>query len=68
MPIFEYQCQDCQEVFESLQMSRSHDVDADCPHCGSNHTERQVSSFATSGGGNGFNVGSSCGPSGSGFS
>jgi putative FmdB family regulatory protein len=68
MPIFEYQCQDCNEVFESLQLSRSRDVEAECPHCGSDHTERMVSSFATSGGGNGFSVGSSCGPSGSGFS
>ena len=66
MPIFEYQCQKCQAIFESLQLSRSTEEDTECPQCGSDRTERIVSTFATGGGGEAFG-GSSCGPSGSGF-
>jgi len=66
MPIFEYRCQKCHEVFESLQLSRTTEEDTECPQCGSKRTERLISSFATRGGGDAFS-GSSCGPSGSGF-
>jgi putative FmdB family regulatory protein len=66
MPIYEYQCQKCQEIFESLQLSRATEEDTDCPQCGSDRTERIVSTFATCGGGDVMG-GSSCGPSGSGF-
>jgi putative FmdB family regulatory protein len=67
MPIYEYQCQKCKEIFESLQLSRATEEDTECPQCGSDRTERIVSTFATSGGGDVFG-GSSCGPSSSGFS
>ncbi len=67
MPIFEYQCEECQEIFESLQLSRSTEEDTECPRCGSEATERIVSTFATSGGTDGLSAGSNCGPSGSGF-
>lgn len=68
MPIFEYQCKECQEIFESLQLSRNTEEDTECPSCGSETTERVVSTFATSGGtDDGFGAGSNCGPSGSGF-
>ena len=67
MPIFEYQCRKCREIFESLQLSRATEEDTECPHCGSDRTERIVSSFATSSGGGDVFGGSSCGPSGSGF-
>ena len=66
MPIFEYQCRECQEIFESLQLSRNREEDTECPRCGSERTERIVSTFAT-GGSDGLNAGSNCGPSGSGF-
>lgn len=67
MPIFEYECRECQEIFESLQLSRSREEDTECPRCGSEQTERVVSTFATGGGSDGFGAISSCGPSGSGF-
>ncbi len=67
MPIFEYQCRECQEIFESLQLSRSREEDTECPRCGSERTERIVSTFATGGGGDGLGTASNCGPSGSGF-
>jgi putative FmdB family regulatory protein len=65
MPIFEYQCLECQEVFETLQLSRDASEDTECPECGSDHTEKLVSAFATSGGD--ALGGAGCGPSGSGF-
>ncbi len=65
MPIFEYQCLECKEVFETLQLSRETSEDSQCPGCGSEKTEKLVSAFATSGGDS--LGGAGCGPSGSGF-
>ena len=51
MPIYEYRCKDCEQIFEEWQ--RTYDVDeADCPVCGGN-AERIVSntSFVLKGGG-----------------
>jgi hypothetical protein len=39
----------------------------ECPHCGNRHTEKRLSTFATSGGSTGQSAASSCGSSG-GFS
>ncbi len=50
MPIFEYQCLECQEVFETLQLSRESSEDTQCPGCGSERTGKLVSACATSGG------------------
>jgi putative FmdB family regulatory protein len=67
MPIFEYQCLECQEVFETLQLSRESSEDTQCPGCGSERAEKLVSAFATSGGGDSLS-GAGCGPTGgSGF-
>ena len=60
MPIFEYQCLDCAETFEKLHLSRSREESTECPSCGSDRTERLVSSFATGSGAYGVS-GSSCG-------
>jgi len=65
MPIFEYRCHECQEVFETLQLSREAAEDTECPGCGSERTEKLVSAFATSGGD--CLGAAACGPSGSGF-
>jgi putative FmdB family regulatory protein len=43
MPIYEYQCRGCDEVFEALV--RSGDV-AECPACHGRDLERLLSSFA----------------------
>ena len=44
MPIYEYQCRSCDEVFELLV--RSGDVAAACPSCHGQDLERLLSSFA----------------------
>jgi len=59
MPLFEYKCQSCGERFEKLVWSSSKS-EITCPKCGSTQTERQLSTFATKGGG--------CSPTSSGFS
>jgi len=47
MPIFEYQCQGCGQVFEKLQVGRR---DADlppCPMCQTAHTRQLISRFSS---------------------
>ena len=42
MPIFEYKCEKCGEVFEEL-VSGDHNKEIPCPICGWNKTEKQMS-------------------------
>ena len=46
MPIFEYQCSDCESKFEKIVLGQSTDVQ--CPDCSSAHIEKLLSSFAVS--------------------
>ena len=46
MPIYEFVCMECESHFEELMRL---DEDASCPDCGSDHTKRQFSVFATHG-------------------
>ena len=47
MPIYEYRCRDCDNLFQKLQpMSASADGLV-CPKCGNPDVERQVSAFAS---------------------
>ncbi len=70
MPIYEYQCHDCEKPFELFVRSVSNPPPAVCPECGSEHVEKAVSAFATavSGaspfGGAAASSGASCAPSG----
>ena len=43
MPIFEFRCNKCNEVFEILQMGTGDQVEMKCPHCGSEDFERVLS-------------------------
>jgi putative FmdB family regulatory protein len=43
MPIFEFRCVACGEVFEKLFMSSDDKADMSCPHCHSDIIERVVS-------------------------
>jgi putative FmdB family regulatory protein len=54
MPIYEYQCTDCQTTFEKLRPMSKADAPMSCSRCGSSHTSRAISLFAAiSKGGNG---------------
>jgi putative FmdB family regulatory protein len=46
MPIFEYKCQDCGNLFEKL-VRRTADADTlECPKCGQKHLTQELSTFA----------------------
>ena len=71
MPIYEYHCAGCGNCFEHLQFA-SDAGPVLCPQCGSRRVDRQLSSFATGGGGEGgkgglglaSSAGHSCGSGG----
>ncbi len=44
MPIYEFSCETCGEVFERILTGNAHE--ARCPSCGSNELARLVSGFA----------------------
>ena len=46
MPLYEYKCLDCGEVFEALQSNYKQNPDLACKNCGSSHLKKLVSSFS----------------------
>jgi putative FmdB family regulatory protein len=70
MPIYEYRCQQCGELFEKFVRSVANLREVQCPHCGGTQTERSLSVFSTSGTSRGSTAnapaptGSTCQPSG----
>jgi putative FmdB family regulatory protein len=68
MPLYEFQCADCQDDFEELVRSSSAIGEVKCPQCGSAHVLRKISVFASkSSGGGSFaaaSAASSCAPGG----
>ena len=45
MPIYEYQCNDCDTKFEMLRPRSKADTLAECKNCQGSHTSRAVSRF-----------------------
>jgi len=43
MPIYEFRCTSCGQVFEKLFMAKDEKVDLSCPYCKSEIVERVVS-------------------------
>jgi putative FmdB family regulatory protein len=66
MPLYEFQCTECDRAFEELVRAASATVEVKCPQCGSEHVRRKVSVFASkvSGGGSAFTSAAACAPSG----
>ena len=64
MPIYEYTCNACEEIFALLQQAGDEEETA-CPKCGSKNVKKLVSSFSCS---SSADSGSSSGGSFSGFS
>jgi|YelNatPaOPRAMG01_1025707.scaffolds.fasta_scaffold00123_19 putative FmdB family regulatory protein len=50
MPIYEYRCPDCGEVFELFLRSHSSTEPIRCPRCGSTAPERILSRFSAAAG------------------
>ncbi|HTG61582.1 MAG TPA: zinc ribbon domain-containing protein [Terriglobia bacterium] len=63
MPIFEYACQKCGQIFEKLVLGRSQQPPV-CPRCGADRIEQQFSTFSTSA--SGARSAPVCAPSGGG--
>lgn len=53
MPLYEYRCQRCEQVFEKLVSREQRDKPGGCPACGCARSQRLMSTFAghVSGGG-----------------
>ncbi len=49
MPLYEYECSDCQTEFESLRTMSRADAPIACPRCGSVSTHRKISLFSAVG-------------------
>jgi putative FmdB family regulatory protein len=47
MPLYEFECLDCGNEFESLVRKFSEIADVKCPACNSKRLEEKVSSFAS---------------------
>jgi putative FmdB family regulatory protein len=50
VPLYEYRCERCGERLEVLQRLGAGPEGLECPKCGSEHLEREASSFASAGG------------------
>ncbi|BCB95843.1 hypothetical protein JZK55_07650 [Dissulfurispira thermophila] len=46
MPIYEYACNKCSEVFSVFQSVNASEKDTRCPKCGSNDVKKKISSFS----------------------
>ncbi|MFP4452577.1 MAG: FmdB family zinc ribbon protein [Desulfobacterales bacterium] len=66
MPIYEYQCEDCKQVFESIVV-RSDSEPPACDKCGSRRVIRRISAANTIGASSG-KISNACSPGFSGFS
>lgn len=65
MPVYEYRCNHCGQVFEKMVRWSEADRLPECPACLSDDTRKQISSFASLGGTRGGETSSSsCGSSG----
>ena len=49
MPIYEFDCQDCGDNFESLVMSFTQIDGVTCPECESGNIQKKISNFAVNG-------------------
>ena len=64
MPLFEYRCQNCGTKFEALVFSSQADKPVECENCGSEDTEKLLSTFASTGTEKSVGSGSGCSSSG----
>ncbi len=66
MPLYEYRCKTCGEVFEKMVRWSEMDRAQVCPKCQSEDTQKQISLFASHGSSGIFSSASSssCGSSG----
>jgi len=61
MPLYEYECTDCGQMFEKMVRFSDAERNPQCPACKSTHTRKQISSFATKGSLSGSSSSGGCG-------
>jgi putative FmdB family regulatory protein len=44
MPLFEFRCLKCNDLFEFLMVGKEDEMEMRCPHCGAENFERVISS------------------------
>lgn len=49
MPLYEYQCNNCEHTFEIFQRTNNAKKTHKCPTCGTEDTKKRFSSFAAVG-------------------
>ncbi|MCD6425410.1 MAG: zinc ribbon domain-containing protein [Anaerolineales bacterium] len=49
MPIYEYQCPSCGEIFDKLMRFSEADQVPVCPHCGEKETQKKITAGAVIG-------------------
>ncbi len=65
MPLYEFQCGECDSAFEELLRSSSAITEVKCPQCGSPQVRRKVSTFASKGSSGSYSSSAaSCAPGG----
>jgi putative FmdB family regulatory protein len=65
MPLYEFQCAECDSPFEELVRTSAAIAEVECPECGSEQVRRKVSLFASRAGGSAGAVSAgSCAPTG----
>ena len=64
MPIYEYACRPCGEVFEQLILRKADEAEVRCPACASGDVSRRVSQPASRRGGAERGPRGACGPVG----
>lgn len=47
MPIYEFKCAECNQVFELLAMNKNDRLEAKCPHCGGEDLSRVISTCSS---------------------
>jgi putative FmdB family regulatory protein len=62
MPIYEYRCETCGEVFEVFVRSPSRQTSPTCPKCGSQKVKKAFSLFGVGGGLGSKTSSASCAP------
>ena len=62
MPVYEYRCEACGEVFELFMRSFSSQTGPECPECGSQRVRRAISLFGVGGAARGGVSEASCSP------
>lgn len=50
MPMYEYRCTECGERYEQLRRMSEADTGLECPKCGSERVDREISACAIGGG------------------